>query len=109
MKKLIMLIIGFLILHIAIFRKLWLLNDRMLGIEMSNEDFSRWIHSDLQGIHDHLDKPDEETTAMISIDKGTHFEMTCYTCNKSYESRISNKYSHCPYCGRKVIQGVSIA
>jgi len=55
MKKLIAL--GFLSLFIAFLRIWWILNERLLGIEMNHEDFSRWIHDDLQSVHEHLDEP----------------------------------------------------
>jgi len=39
--------------------ELWKIKNTMLGISMDNEDFDRWIHDDLEAIHEHLDEPTE--------------------------------------------------
>ena len=43
-----------------------------------------------------------ETTEVTSEDETMYYDITCKTCGKSYESRISGGYGFCPHCGRKV-------
>lgn len=47
----------------AIYHAWYSLREHLLGIEMALDDYSMWVHNDLQALHDHLD--DEITTEDI--------------------------------------------
>jgi len=54
----------------TIWRIWWLLNERLLGIEMNVEDFGRWVHDDLNEIHAHLDECNLANVTITNRDKG---------------------------------------
>jgi len=88
MKKVIAIIIGFISLCAMVYRAWELLNNRLLGIEMDHEDFSRWIHSDLQAIHEHLDEPLENLKEHEQVYAKIIFHKKILSQNKKLNERI---------------------
>ena len=99
-KKLIALIAaGVLILSATIFRAWSLLNDRLLGIEMDYNDFCKWIHNDLRGIHDHLDEPVRKhvDVKVWHNEQERRVQIVC-SCGGIWYLQSSAEIKTCPHC-----------